>query len=213
MSTPKKKPTTEKKPSAKVTDAIAPFAGFPKTTFTFLGGIAEHHDEAWFDEHRAALFLDGTSTPATSTARARSTLDRYRQAVLDAKAGEALEGIVSEIESRGDLKVRGATRTKVPRGFDPDHPRAKLLLHEGLFAHYEGAVPKEAKTADFAQWCAERYARCVPIVKWLRTHVVDRRRRRSRLTPTTGSPPVSSTPRAFRGLPGCRALRSSPRSC
>ena len=56
MSTPKKKTTptpTTKKPSAKVTDAIAPFAGFPKTTFAFLGGIAEHNDKAWFDEHRA----------------------------------------------------------------------------------------------------------------------------------------------------------------
>jgi uncharacterized protein (TIGR02453 family) len=102
----------------------------------------------------------------------KETLDRYRTAVLDPKAGKALEGIAAELESRGDLKLGGATRAKVPRGFDADHPRARFLLHEGLFAHHEGDVPKEATSAAFVPWCAERYARCAPVVKWLRTHVV-----------------------------------------
>lgn len=240
----------QEKKVVKKDDALPPFAGFPKVTFDFLRGIAEHNEKAWFDDHRAeydagyveparafvaalgpelrkiskgvsfepkvngSLFriqrdvrfskdktpykthLDlwfwegerrGWDSPgfffrmfertimigAGMHGLQKESLDRYRQAVLDPKAGKALERLVVEIESRGDLKVGGATRAKVPRGFDPEHPRAKLLLHEGLFAHHEGKVPKEAKSAVFVAWCAERYARCAPIVKWLHAHVTE----------------------------------------
>ena len=39
------------------------FAGFPKQTFTFLEGIHEHNEKAWFEEHRD-LYEAGYVAPA-----------------------------------------------------------------------------------------------------------------------------------------------------
>lgn len=33
---------------------MAEFEGFPKETFAFLKGLAQHNDGAWFYEHREA---------------------------------------------------------------------------------------------------------------------------------------------------------------
>jgi uncharacterized protein (TIGR02453 family) len=96
----------------------------------------------------------------------KPALDAYRKAVLDDKKGKALLKAIADVEKKG-ATVGGATRRTVPRGLDPEHPRAKLLLHEGLFAGFEGKVPKEARSKAFVDWCYERFAACAPIPKWI----------------------------------------------
>jgi uncharacterized protein (TIGR02453 family) len=101
----------------------------------------------------------------------KDSMARFREAVLDDRSGKALEKAIAEVEKSGCCEVGAPSRKTIPRGFDADHPRAHLLLHEGLFAHWEGKVPKEAKTAQFPAWCAKHYAHCAPISRWLLAHV------------------------------------------
>lgn len=139
------------------------------------------HLDVWFWEGAARgwespgyffrMFHDRLMLGAGMHGFGKEQLAVFRAAVVDDKRGAALERAIAAADKAG-LSVGGATRAKVPRGMDPDHRRAKLLLHEGLWAGYEGRVPKEAKTAKLVDWCVERFAGAAPVVRWLQSAVL-----------------------------------------
>ena len=68
-------------------------------------------------------------------------LAKYRKAVAGDKLGGELENAVAAVEKKG-LEVGGEHYKRVPKGFPPDHPRARWLKHDGLYAAFEGKVPR-----------------------------------------------------------------------
>ena len=98
-------------------------------------------------------------------------LEAYRSAVLDARAGPALESLRRELERGGHYRPGEPERKTLPRGYDKAHPRAALLLHESLHATWEGPVPREARSAKFVEWCARHFAALHPVSRWLSQHV------------------------------------------
>jgi uncharacterized protein (TIGR02453 family) len=94
-------------------------------------------------------------------------LKRYREAVLDARLGTSLTEVVAAMEAAGAYEVGGETRKTVPRGFDPQHERARFLKHEGLHAGLETALPPEAASAAFVDYCLQRFKAVSPINGWL----------------------------------------------
>ena len=100
---------------------------------------------------------------------AKGPLDRYRQAVIDSTKGPALDATLEEVRRAGPYEIGGATRKTVPRGFDPMHERAGLLLHDALFASLEGSIPAEVHTHDFVDYCAAHFQAVWPVNRWLLT--------------------------------------------
>jgi uncharacterized protein (TIGR02453 family) len=90
----------------------------------------------------------------------------YRQAVADPKLGPALARAVAKVRKAG-YEVGGMKYKRVPRGFDPEHPRAELLKHDGLWAAYETDIPRELYTADLPSWCLPHYRAMLPLHQWL----------------------------------------------
>ena len=99
-------------------------------------------------------------------------LDAYRAAVMAEKSGKALQALAAKMTKGGRYELGGATRKKVPRGFDPEHPRAALLLHEGLFLGFEGPVPKEVHGPGFVAFCLKHFTALSPLNYWLYQQVV-----------------------------------------
>jgi uncharacterized protein (TIGR02453 family) len=95
--------------------------------------------------------------------------DAYRRSVLDPRKGPALVAAIDKVKSAGAYEIGGATRKQVPRGFDAGHERASLLLHEGLWAGFEGKIPAEARSAAFVDFCAGHYRAVYPVSRWLLT--------------------------------------------
>jgi uncharacterized protein (TIGR02453 family) len=95
-------------------------------------------------------------------------IKRFRDAVLDPAQGSALTEVVEEIESAPGFAVGGESRKTVPRGFDPQHERARFLRHEGLHAEHETSVPPEAASAALIDYCIERFKTVSPLNRWLR---------------------------------------------
>ena len=93
-------------------------------------------------------------------------LPPYRQAVADPKLGAALERAVKKVSKAG-YSVGGLKYKKVPRGFDPEHPRGELLKHDGLWASYEVDIPPEFYTADLSAWCLPYFRAMLPLHQWL----------------------------------------------
>lgn len=102
---------------------------------------------------------------------ARAALDRYRRAVLDDRSGNALVKLLEKVRAAG-YAIGGATRKTVPRGLDPAHPRATLLLHEALHAGLEMPLPESVHTAGFVAECLRHFRATAPVSRWLLEHVV-----------------------------------------
>lgn len=111
------------------------------------------HDELWLGAGMHQ-FVDG------------SQLAMYRKAVADARRGKKLEALVTKLRKAG-YTVGGQELKKVPKGFDPDHDRADLLKHKGLWAGIETKIPKEASSAKLVGWCAAHFEKLAPISEWL----------------------------------------------
>jgi len=56
---------------------------------------------------------------------------------------------------------------RVPRGFEPDHPRAELLKHNGMHASIEGRIPKEFTKPSLVDYCFDRWKPMMPLHRWL----------------------------------------------
>jgi uncharacterized protein (TIGR02453 family) len=94
-------------------------------------------------------------------------LGRYRKAVVDPKRGAELAKIVAALRAIPGCAVEGAHYKRVPAGFDPGHNNAELLKHKGLYAGFGTKVPEEFFSADFVDYCMERFEPVAPLHRWL----------------------------------------------
>src|SRR5262245_1991586 len=70
-------------------------------------------------------------------------LETYRRACVHPKHGPALGKAVQQLLHNKGYALGGSFYKKVPRGYDPEHPNADLLLHHGLHAGLETKIPNE----------------------------------------------------------------------
>jgi uncharacterized protein (TIGR02453 family) len=94
-------------------------------------------------------------------------LGRYRKAVVDPRLGRDLGRIIADLAASGELTVEGAHYKRVPAGFDASHPNAALLLHNGLYASWEGPLPEEFYSERLVDFCLARFAAMAPLHRWL----------------------------------------------
>ena len=128
-----------------------------QTLWWWEGGEKERSPGYWFDLHPKTVILAVGLYMAEP-----KVLDRYRQAVLDDRRGGALDRMVKGFERNG-YRLEGPRKKRVPRGFDPDHPRARYLKQDGIYAWTETALPSGA----FVKHCFTHYRRLTPLHEWL----------------------------------------------
>jgi uncharacterized protein (TIGR02453 family) len=93
-------------------------------------------------------------------------LARYRAALLDDKGGREIAGIVAKLEKKGYRVGAMETTKKVPRGVDPEHPRAELLKKKGLIVSFDAPLAMVTKRA-LLDWAVEKARAAAPLVEWL----------------------------------------------
>lgn len=91
-------------------------------------------------------------------------LDDFRRAVVAEGPGTRLMAAINAVD--GSYEIGGETRKNVPRGFDPDHPRARLLKFEGLYAGID-LPAADAEAPDFVDRALAHFAATWPVGKWL----------------------------------------------
>ena len=97
-------------------------------------------------------------------------LARWRKAVAG-KAGAELASLVAKLRKAGYEVGGHDDYKKVPKGFDPDHPRAEFLKMKGLTAG-PGELPKGIlHEPDLATWLVKHGKALAPLVTWLDKHV------------------------------------------
>jgi uncharacterized protein (TIGR02453 family) len=96
-----------------------------------------------------------------------SQLDRFRRAILADRRGQALTRMLAGLKKRGYSPHAHELLKRVPRGLDPDHPRADLLKHKSLVVGFP-EIPRELLTSRaFVGWLARGVKDVAPLVEWL----------------------------------------------
>ncbi|MBN1574633.1 MAG: DUF2461 domain-containing protein [Deltaproteobacteria bacterium] len=101
-------------------------------------------------------------------------LDEYRRSVVHPTHGPKLAEAISEVEGGSSVKgdgrcglYGGERYKKVPRGYDPDHERAGLLLNKGLTAFAESPIPREFYSEAMVDYAFEYFVKMAPLHRWL----------------------------------------------
>ena len=94
-------------------------------------------------------------------------LARFRDAVLDDRRGGALAAILRKLGRAGFAAGSHDVLQRVPRGFDPTHPRAELLKRKGLIVTFPQPPRQLLVRHTLVNWLVTRAKRVVPLVEWL----------------------------------------------
>lgn len=110
---------------------------------------------------------DGAAIYAGMHGFSKSTLELYRDAVADDRSGPELERILASVKEAGDYQVGGEHYKRVPRGYDPEHPRAELLRYNGLWALSPQMEAKVLVTPKLVEACYEHCRTMAHMQQWL----------------------------------------------
>jgi uncharacterized protein (TIGR02453 family) len=93
--------------------------------------------------------------------------ERFRRAVVHPKQGIELAAILKKISATSDFEIGGKHYKRLPSGYDHSHPNAPLLLHDGLHAGWETAVPEEFFSPELPDYCFEKFRPLASLHRWL----------------------------------------------
>jgi uncharacterized protein (TIGR02453 family) len=91
----------------------------------------------------------------------------YRDAVIDPAAGKELETSLEKIKRAGSYDTGGLHYKRVPKGYNPAHPRAELLRYNGLWAGNSIPIPSELYSEKIIDFCVSRFVDMLPVHQWL----------------------------------------------
>lgn len=94
-------------------------------------------------------------------------LARFRAAVAEEERGGALDAILRPLVRAGYEIGSHEQLARVPRGFDPEHPRADLLRRKGLVVSFPDPPRERLTSRGFLDWVVRSARRSVPLVEWL----------------------------------------------
>ena len=101
-------------------------------------------------------------------------VDAWRAAVASDSTGPAIAEAIAAVVGETRADVDGATVKRVPKPFEPDHPRGDLLKHKTLQVRYIEKNPKRSimGSAEFAEWTADRLVGLADVHSWLVANLV-----------------------------------------
>src|SRR6185437_16154912 len=126
-------------------------------------------------ERAAAIYVHMGATERIIAAGIYSmdapTLARFRKAVVAPKSGAELSKILTPLLKKKYTIHSMSQLQRVPRGFDPDHPRAEWLKHKGLIVGLPEPPAKLLTSAALVPWILKHAKPVQPLVSWLLKNV------------------------------------------
>jgi uncharacterized protein (TIGR02453 family) len=95
------------------------------------------------------------------------SLARFRGAVADDARGKELVKILSALAKKGFPADSHETFKRVPKGYDPEHPRADLLKRKGLIVEFPALPAGLLGSPKLVKWLAGACKTASPLVEWL----------------------------------------------
>ncbi|MCP5265876.1 MAG: DUF2461 domain-containing protein [Burkholderiaceae bacterium] len=119
------------------------------------------------------LGADGLLLAAGMHQMSSAQLARFRQAIADEHSGTTLEAVLARL-SRAGQDIEGgleAPLVRVPRGFDPAHPRAQWLKWKGLMCTRRLGTTKIGPKAKLPEQLEAFWQETDALTSWLDEYV------------------------------------------
>jgi uncharacterized protein (TIGR02453 family) len=94
-------------------------------------------------------------------------LNAFREAVIDDESGANLETILVELRDTGIYEIGGDKYKRVPKGFDPEHKRAGLLLYKSLWLKSPSIKWEQISSSTIIETCFHHFQQMAPFHHWL----------------------------------------------
>jgi uncharacterized protein (DUF2461 family) len=94
-------------------------------------------------------------------------LERFRAAVADDKRGRELDKLLAGLTKKGFLVASHDSYKRVPKGYDPAHPRAQHLMRKGLTVSFPELPKGILATPKLTAWVIGQAKAAAPLVEWL----------------------------------------------
>jgi uncharacterized protein (TIGR02453 family) len=94
-------------------------------------------------------------------------LGRFREAVADTKRGKELDRLLASLQKKGFSVDSHDAYQRVPKGYDPGHPRAEHLKRKGLTVGFPPIPKGLLAKPKLALWVAMQARAAAPLVEWL----------------------------------------------
>lgn len=97
----------------------------------------------------------------------KDRLAAYRETVSQPDMRKKLLGIEKEM-ANNDMPLEGLHYARLPRGFAADDAETERLLRfNALHASYQLPHPPSLSSAEFVDFCVEKWAHAMPLHRWL----------------------------------------------
>ena len=98
-------------------------------------------------------------------------LERFRQAVVDDKAGNELEKLLNRYREKKGYYQDVPQLKRIPPGYDKSFPRAQLLKQKGLVVWNRQSLDEVISTPAFVDVISKKFISIRPVFDWLITNV------------------------------------------
>jgi uncharacterized protein (TIGR02453 family) len=96
---------------------------------------------------------------------------RFREKVADNRTGPKLAAAIEALRKKRFSVAARESLKRVPRGMDPDHPRAELLRMKGVHIGRTFGAPKWLHTTGAAERIVTTWRDAAPVNRWLDRNV------------------------------------------
>ena len=134
----------------------------PDALIVPLGSIRRLELRKTPEERVASFGLDSEFVALGAWHMEPEVVARYRELLAKPRVGTGLLSIVSALESQGWQLGSMEALKRVPPGFDPDHPRARLLKLKGLGIMFPKVPAGVRHSPKLAKWIVEQSALTAP---------------------------------------------------
>ncbi|HEX3614115.1 MAG TPA: DUF2461 domain-containing protein [Sporichthyaceae bacterium] len=130
------------------------------------------HQGAWFESSSVYVQISaaGLFVAAGYWRTSTEQVTRMRRGVADDIVGPQLEKALRTARGKG-FTIGGQQLTRVPPGFEKDHPRVDLLRHKTLVASKELGFPDWLASPRTRAEITKLWRTLAPLTTWLHTHV------------------------------------------
>jgi uncharacterized protein (TIGR02453 family) len=95
------------------------------------------------------------------------SLERFRVAVAEEKRGKELSKLLAALTKKGFVVGSHDTYKRVPKGYEPDHPRAEHLVRKGLTVSFPELPKGILASPKLSAWLTTQAKVAAPLVEWL----------------------------------------------
>jgi len=94
-------------------------------------------------------------------------LEKFRKLIIDEEDGAELAKRVKKLQARGFEVASFEALKRVPKGFDPEHPRGELLKLKGLGFDFPKIPSSVRYSPALLSWLSEQLKLCATATGWL----------------------------------------------